>query len=92
MGSKVTYSLTLLKKNSENENDLKKVLDPEVLKECFFIKLDDLIKLFYKGFLEFFNSIFEDTKLKLDVISKCKRYYNHTTIDEMVNELGIKTV
>ncbi|MCH7826890.1 MAG: hypothetical protein IIC75_02775 [Bacteroidetes bacterium] len=78
--------------DDSNKNDLKKVLDPTALDECFFVKLDELIKLFYKGFLEFFDSIFKDQKLKSNVISKCEKYYNHTTIDEMAKELGIKTV
>lgn len=75
-----------------NEDDLKKVIKPELFKECFFVKLNDLVELFYKGFLEFYESIFEDTKLKENVIIKCEKYYNHTTVDKMVEELGIKSV
>ncbi|MBL1214472.1 MAG: hypothetical protein HND52_14035 [Ignavibacteriae bacterium] len=78
--------------DDSKEEDLQELLDPSVLNECFFVKLDDLIKLFYKGFLEFFDSIFIDTKLKSDVVSKCGKYYSHTTIDKLAKEAGIKTV
>lgn len=74
------------------EDETINALGKEILTEYFVVKIEDLIKLFYKGFLNFFDTILKDPILRNNVTQKCTCYYSHTTADEVLEKLNPKTV
>ncbi len=71
-------------------DDLVRILGPNYKNEFFIVKLSELIKLFYKGFLEFFDLILHDNQLQEMVLIKCEKYYSFTNTDELSLKFGIK--
>ncbi|MCX6175036.1 MAG: hypothetical protein NTZ27_09820 [Ignavibacteriales bacterium] len=75
-----------------NEKEAIDALGEGILDEYFIIRINSLVELFLKGFLDFFDNILTNPELRKNVTNKCMSYYSRTTTDEVLEKFNIKNV